>query len=539
MKIGLYQNAPKHTEIMGTFIEFCKVIGAECIIYSVADIDRYSFVNYYVALMGYRKITFKQPDEIIKDYVKLDKIIVNTNSDLLPKDFEQKKEIWHKIVYVSHQNYHSKKFMINNITVSPTITGEHYEKYMSKCILPIYKSNNYVLKKKQNIYAVVGALREHGHDREIRHLLKICGKYKNSGNVMIYLFMRKDDFKRFKARCPSLVDNPIVRIFKGLGSEEMLDILKNVKFIMPLARDGGWFHTQRLTGTIPLALNNNIPLIIDKKLNDIYGLKGNVCYNFDEGDVDFLNKFEVSLSIDDELYGRMTEKVIKCKNRIVDENVSKLKDFLKGVEENNEELTVEVEADNTVKTDNAVMNEITIDKPMDKIINAVKKDKKAISEDMFGINNSIDRIINSSRGNLENTESQLIKNMKKESKNKPVVPKIVSTVGMSKEHIERVENEKQQREIEMKLEEEREKQREIEMRLKEEREKQQREVEMRLEEEREKQQRDIMNIVNNMKNNTMNGMNNTLGNMDLGKIIENQRIIMNDLQLIKSKLFNF
>lgn len=517
MKIGLYQNAPKHTEIMGTFIEFCKVIGAECIIYSVADIDRYSFVNYYVGLMGYRKVTFKQPDEIIKDYVKLDKIIVNTNSDLLPKDFEQKKEIWHKIVYVSHQNYHSKKFMINNITVSPTITGEHYEKYMSRCILPIYKSNNYVMKKKQNIYAVVGALREHGHDREIRHLLKICGKYKNSGNVMIYLFMRKDDFKRFKARCPSLVDNPIVKIFKGLGSEEMLDILKNVKFIMPLARDGGWFHTQRLTGTIPLALNNNIPLIIDKKLNDIYGLKGNVCYNFDDGDVDFLSKFDVSLSIDDDLYGRMTEKVIKCKNRIVDENVCKLKDFLKGVEENNEELTVEVEADNSnmgnnsVMANNAVKNEITIDKPMDKIINAVKKDKKAISEDMFGINNSIDRIINSSKGNLENTESQLIKNMKKESKKKPIVPKIVSTVGMSKEVMEKKELERQ-REIEEAEISERERMMEAEK----------------------------QKIIASMGiNNHSHSSNMTMSNSDINRVIENQRIIINDLQLIKSKLFNF
>ena len=66
---------------------------------------------------------------------------------------------------------------------------------------------------------------------------------------------------------------------------------------------------------------------------------------------------------------------------------------------------------------------------------------------MFGINNSIDRIINSSKGNLENTESQLIKNMKKESKKKPIVPKIVSTVGMSKEVMEKRELERQ-REIE-------------------------------------------------------------------------------------------
>ena len=33
--------------------------------------------------------------------------------------------------------------------------------------------------------------------------------------------------------------------------------------------------------------------------------------------------------------------------------------------------------------------------------------------------------------------------------------------------------------------------------------------------------------------------NMTMSNSDINRVIENQRIIINDLQLIKSKLFNF
>ena len=49
--------------------------------------------------------------------------------------------------------------------------------------------------------------------------------------------------------------------------------LRRVKYILPLAKKGGWFHWQRLTGSLPLAINLNIPLIADKKLQEIYDLK--------------------------------------------------------------------------------------------------------------------------------------------------------------------------------------------------------------------------------------------------------------------------
>jgi len=37
---------------------------------------------------------------------------------------------------------------------------------------------------------------------------------------------------------------------------------------------GGWYHTDRLTGCIPLAVSCDIPLIMDGTIARIYGLHG-------------------------------------------------------------------------------------------------------------------------------------------------------------------------------------------------------------------------------------------------------------------------
>jgi len=37
---------------------------------------------------------------------------------------------------------------------------------------------------------------------------------------------------------------------------------------------GGWYHTDRLTGCIPLAISCGIPLIMDSTVAKVYGLHG-------------------------------------------------------------------------------------------------------------------------------------------------------------------------------------------------------------------------------------------------------------------------
>ena len=64
-----------------------------------------------------------------------------------------------------------------------------------------------------------------------------------------------------------------IKAFFGLNTNDLIEKLRSVKFILPIGRKNGWFYWQRLTGALPLAINLNIVLIIDEKLAKIYGLE--------------------------------------------------------------------------------------------------------------------------------------------------------------------------------------------------------------------------------------------------------------------------
>lgn len=409
MKIGIYQNAPRHTEIMGTFLEYCIKNGFEIHLYTNMSQDIYSFIPYYQNLFGC-KFYNHTPIDIVDDIPKLDYIIANTNSDILPKCFESDESISHKIIYVSHQNYHNKSFMKNHIIVSPNIKSEAYSKNKTSFILPIYGSfRDYNLKIKKNIYAIVGALREHGHDREIRHLIKLANKYKDRNDFKIMMFMRKDDFMRFKSRCPSLIENKLFDFKIGLDTQQMMNLLQCVKFLLPLARKGGWFHTQRLTGTIPLSLNMNVPLICDHILNDIYKLEGNVIYDFDDNDDNFLRIFDSTLNMPEKEYENLVKKVINTKDRIVSENFKGL-DYLMNISQKNikKEIPVPIKKINKIlKEDNIIVKNEEEKNIISSLYNTICTagnniiNNNLINKDMFKLQNSLERIDNSTRNNLE------------------------------------------------------------------------------------------------------------------------------------------
>jgi hypothetical protein len=155
--------------------------------------------------------------------------------------------------------------------MSPVIQIKDESKLLS-CIVPFYR----VYKKMHSNYnslnlAIIGAIRPHQKDKDLSLLMDLL-KIPNL-KLNVYIFMRKMDWKVISNRNKFLRENPNIKFFPGLSTEKMIEKLKEVKFILPLSQQGGWFYWQRLTGTIPLAINLNIPLILDKKLAKIYNLE--------------------------------------------------------------------------------------------------------------------------------------------------------------------------------------------------------------------------------------------------------------------------
>jgi len=249
---------------------------------------------------------------------KHDYFIFTTSADApnIPEYFKTP-EMSHRCIYVNHQASYCLPFMKKNIQMSPVINlkDDTTTKRLLACIIPFYRQYKKIHSNYNSInLAIVGAIRPHQKDKDLSLLIDLL-KIQDL-KINIYIFMRKMDWKIISNRNKFLRQHPNIKFFPGLSTEKMIEKLREVKFILPLSQQGGWFYWQRLTGTIPLAINLNIPLIIDKKLAKIY--------NLEECGILYENKIseilELITSISEEKYYNLIENIVIYKKQQTSSN---------------------------------------------------------------------------------------------------------------------------------------------------------------------------------------------------------------------------
>jgi hypothetical protein len=312
---ALIQLTKKHTEIFGTFLEIILNNNWDLTIYYNLQADEYSFLPYYMNLFQ-TKFEIKAPHHIAEDKDQFDYFIWTSSSDenYIPECFKTR-EYADKSIYVQHQVAHMKEYMYKNIVVSPVIKIDNMQTY----ILPIYrnyKQVHYVSNENQPIvFGIIGGIRtlKNGKilDRNLDLVKETIEKFPNE-NYEFHFLMRKWDWIWISKKYPFLVKSKKIKAFFGLKTIDMIDKLKSVKFILPIGKRDGWFYWQRLTGAIPLAINLNIPLIIDEKLAKIYELEFcSILYKENLTEI-----FESVLKMDNSKYHEYILKSVKYKKNI-------------------------------------------------------------------------------------------------------------------------------------------------------------------------------------------------------------------------------
>jgi len=314
---ALVQLSKKHTEIFGTFIEIIKYYNWELTIYYDKDNDPYTFINYYNKLFE-TSLNVLPTAQLQENSTKHDYFIFTTSADAphIPEHFKTS-EMSHRCIYVNHQASYCLPFMKKNIQMSPVINlkDDTTIKKLFSCIIPFYRQYKKIHSNYNSInLAIVGAIRPHQKDKDLSLLMDLL-KIQDL-KINIYIFMRKMDWKIISNRNKFLRQHPNIKFFPGLSTEKMIEKLREVKFILPLSQQSGWFYWQRLTGTIPLAINLNIPLIIDKKLAKIY--------NLEECGILYENKIseiiELITSISEEKYYNIIENIVIYKKQQTSSN---------------------------------------------------------------------------------------------------------------------------------------------------------------------------------------------------------------------------
>ena len=309
---ALIQLTKKHTEIFGTFIELILKNNWTLTIYYNLFTDEYSYLPYYYYLFN-KEIPLKPTGQLVLDTDNIDYYIYASASDhnRMSERFKTP-EFYSKSIYVQHQNYHLKDFMKNNLIVSPVINLKYTN---PQYILPIYKSYKKLHYKNPDnklILAIIGGIRSSSTgkilDRNINLITDILEKYPNQ-NYEFHFFMRKWDLIAICRKMPFLENHSKIKTFSGLSTPELIKKLRCAKFILPIAKKNGWFYNQRLTGSIPFAINFNIPLLIDRKLAEIYNLQ-NYCYLYEDNLTEI---FDDILNMDINNYHKYIEKIVTFK----------------------------------------------------------------------------------------------------------------------------------------------------------------------------------------------------------------------------------
>ena len=312
VSFALVQLSKKHTEIFGTFIEIILHNNWDLYMYYNKNDDPYTFINYYETIFK-TKFNIRKSSSLMNHKDDHDFYIFTSSADdVRMDDYFKSTHMANKCIFVNHQAPHWRPYMHKNILMSPVITSPELNKEKYETIVPIYKSYKKMHANiKQTNLAIIGAIRPHQKDKDLKLLTNLLETYPNE-EYNIYVFMRKMDWKVISNRNPFLKNNPHIQFFSGLSTDKMIEKLKEVKFILPLSKKDGWFYWQRLTGTIPLAINLNIPLIMDKKLAKIYDLE-EACLLYDKNISEIMPKI---LSISDEKYFELIENVVLYKKEI-------------------------------------------------------------------------------------------------------------------------------------------------------------------------------------------------------------------------------
>ena len=314
MKIAYYEENNYHTEIIGVFLYYFFLNELSVTVFN--DNDKSGYINYYKNIHDFELKKIKDIHEIYNEY---DYIIIGTSYSI-----DNIKNIYpiiqNKIIFVCHlmENINIEDKRSNNCIVLSPIN-----KINNSCqyIMPIHNfiSSHHI--KKKNILTLIGRFKD--NNRDTKDIIKIISEHSDL-NYEIHIYSRHIKFvpKILFELSKKYPDK--LKIFLKVKMENLEKKIKASKFLLTLVSKNSWYHKDRLSGIIPLAFNYDIPLIMDKNLNNIYKFKSPIMYQ------DSISEIIKDIStISDNDYIDLVEKVKSEKKYIINQNNIVLNNLLK------------------------------------------------------------------------------------------------------------------------------------------------------------------------------------------------------------------
>jgi hypothetical protein len=316
MRFAYYEEYDYHTEIMGFLLDYCIENNHECDYFNDKD-QSYFFEHYENKFKDLRVKRYKNIElrNKIDDY---DYIVIGTmgHSGLIDDLIEPS-----KFLQVYHNNddldkVHKTLESYSNEYKKIVLTPLNHK--VGPYLLPIFKSPNNQRPDqiKDKIVTMVGRFT---NNRSYETLLPLL-----NFEYTIWIIARKPKFVP-KPLINLSLNNTKLKIFYKLNAQKMSELLAKSRYILCVAEENSWYYKDRLTGTIPLSYNYDLPILIPSNLNKIYGMTGAVEYKQPENIPDLIK------TIDSEpgKYTTLVQNLINQKTQIVEHNHNLLNNIFK------------------------------------------------------------------------------------------------------------------------------------------------------------------------------------------------------------------
>lgn len=170
-----------------------------------------------------------------------------------------------KYLVINHENesVNNKYF---NVSLTPIVKSHFY-------ILPIYDYPNNC--QRENQICIIGSM--YSHQRDLTNIHKLIKEFPMY-NVCLFTRLIDEKIKSTYLKYKNFV------LYEKADTKTMINIIRKSKFIYTADTEN---YTETgirggiLTGMVPLGLNNNVPIIMTRRLNNIYNLTGNLLYDKD------------------------------------------------------------------------------------------------------------------------------------------------------------------------------------------------------------------------------------------------------------------
>lgn len=310
MRLAYYEEKDYHTEIMGLFLDYCIQGNHRCDYFN--DKDQSGFLDHYESILNIKpKLSRYKNVELRGKIVDYDYVIIGTMGcsslidDLITKEPGKFLQVYHNDDDLKKDHSGHPRLTKNEKVIVLTPLNRKVGPYL----LPIFRPPlaMTVPKKNEKIIAIVGRFTQHRTYESLLPLLKL--------DYTIWVISRRPKFVP-EALVELANRTPKIKISYKLNAQKMSEILIRSRYLLCIAEDDSWYYKDRLTGTIPLSYNYDLPLIIPGKLNNIYKIKVGIEYDEPESIPERLREIDSTPG----KYENIIQTLQEQKQEIVTEN---------------------------------------------------------------------------------------------------------------------------------------------------------------------------------------------------------------------------